>query len=522
MDKLLRMFEKANQEIKHKNVIGFYISVKELFDKLSCDCNLIELTEHKKEMLKEHLSIIEDFPDDIENYELNVSKAYLYLYNENKEKALYYLNIAIDLNQQDDFSYILRSKIEDNENAIRDLTKAIEINPSSSNYYLLAIANSESDIPLLNNEKLEFNWLITQKTISFLSKAIELNPMFIHAYSERGSNYVKINQYNEAIIDYKKCIELGDESYYYYLSIYKNLIEVGKFKESLTYALKTLELMPDLNFIQKDLGNIYYNLSDYQEAIYHYEEFLLLEPNNEKVKNSIEVCRKNRFYEEKKLAAITAFEKCDYHSCISIFNEIIDSKYNYDMEFSIFESIYYQFDLKKIYLLAILSREGINIQNTETNQIYLELNNLKESGKRKLEEGLELSKDEKNIDKLISYQFFSKLGFGKYENKGINEIIKLNSHYILWCIINLKHFAVENDILVLPQFRNQPLLTLAIEYNLIKNIIIEKWVVEKDRRNYNNGSDYLDSEDYNNSFHSNFYNDDLDMDQQSPEFWDSI
>jgi len=52
-------------------------------------------------------------------------------------------------------------------------------------------------------------------------------------------------------------------------------------------------------------------------------------------------------------------------------------------------------------------------------------------------------------------------------------------HYILWCIVNLEHFALYVEDLWNPTLSSQPNYNLAIEYNLIKELFIEKWLQEK-------------------------------------------
>jgi len=43
----------------------------------------------------------------------------------------------------------------------------------------------------------------------------------------------------------------------------------------------------------------------------------------------------------------------------------------------------------------------------------------------------------------------------------------------------------------------------------------------EERKNSNHISHHYD-DSYDNGFNDEFYNDQLDMDQQSPEFWDSL
>lgn len=551
MEKLQQIFEKAHNEIKLKNVNGFYLTIKKLFDNLSCDCFLIDLRDQKKELLEEQLSLIENIPDDFENYELNVSKGYLYLLNRNEETAFKYLNQAIELNKNDYLPYVLRSNLTSriNSNYLSDAIRAEHLNPSSRNNFLLAQAISRDNIfipekhSIYINDLPRFDWLTAQNSIKYLNTAIELNQNFVHAFYERGKIYWGLKDYKNAIIDFKYCIHLESLDYGYYNVITECLVEQARsldnftkgmlqqeiYKDALFYALEGFKQSPTLLFNHKIIGDIYSEMFDYLKAIYHYEKYLEKYPGNEEVKISLDECKNLSLEKEKRETAKKAYEQCDYYTFISIIEEKIDIKL-IDNELSIlynFNDWYlFNFDIN-MYLLALILKDGKNIQIDETNPIFIELNKLKESSELKLDEGLKLSNDEENIGKLIAYQINFKFGFGKYENQTINEIIKLNPHYILWCIVNLKHFAINDCILASPEFRNQPLLIAAIENNLIKNMIIEKWQFEKDDDEYyDNDDEYYSYKNHEytdpSEARGSFYNDELDMDQQSPEFWDNI
>ena len=85
-----------------------------------------------------------------------------------------------------------------------------------------------------------------EKAIKDFDKAIELNPNYISAYNSRGVAYENLKDYNRAINDYNKAIELNPN----YISAYNNR------------------------------AIIYSNLGKYEEAINDYNDALKLDPNN--------------------------------------------------------------------------------------------------------------------------------------------------------------------------------------------------------------------------------------------------
>jgi hypothetical protein len=54
-----------------------------------------------------------------------------------------------------------------------------------------------------------------------------------------------------------------------------------------------------------------------------------------------------------------------------------------------------------------------------------------------------------------------------------------DANYILWCIVNLEHFSVENLILTNPVFKHYALFYEAVEHNLIKVLFIKEWQLDE-------------------------------------------
>ena len=66
---------------------------------------------------------------------------------------------------------------------------------------------------LINYKKVDY-----EAAVRDFSKAIELNPEYATAYNNRGFAYMKLSKYNEAIIDFDKAIELNSK----YATAYSN------------------------------------------------------------------------------------------------------------------------------------------------------------------------------------------------------------------------------------------------------------------------------------------------------------
>jgi len=173
-----------------------------------------------------------------------------YLYNnlaisfENLEqynKALEYYTKEINISPDAPPGYRNRAalyaeKLDDYEKAEADYTKAIELEPENDkNYY--------------SRGKFYSDYLEDyDKAIKDLSKAIELNPEDPYNYFYRGLAYYDNQQYNNAITDYLKVIEINNEivsEQHINLNIAINYREIGDYNKALSYYNKEIELKED-------------------------------------------------------------------------------------------------------------------------------------------------------------------------------------------------------------------------------------------------------------------------------------
>lgn len=98
------------------------------------------------------------------------------------------------------------------------------------------------------------------------SKAIELKPDYADAYLERGDAYRMKGNYDKAIADFNKAIELEPDYKPNYLNIYllrsKAYFMKGNYDKAITDCNKAIELEPNRVATYRTLGLIYRTLSD--------------------------------------------------------------------------------------------------------------------------------------------------------------------------------------------------------------------------------------------------------------------
>jgi tetratricopeptide (TPR) repeat protein len=237
------------------------------------------------------------------------------------EDAIYHLNFAIEFNHDNAQCWSLRGslyfELKEYQKVIYDCTKAIEINSNNTedwynrgdSYYVLknyrkAIDDYIKAINLNSNNDLYWNDLTSfnhhnencnsvywnrrgnayynlkqyQEAVEDYSKAIELSPNNATYWSNRGDAYSKLNEYHKAIEDFSKAIQINyhsDKSTY--------LEEIG---ETFYHDPYSGSEKYNQSCYHNSRGNIYSQLNEYQKAIDDFNEAIELYPTNAKCWNN--------------------------------------------------------------------------------------------------------------------------------------------------------------------------------------------------------------------------------------------
>ncbi len=132
--------------------------------------------------------------------------------------------------------------------------------------------------------------------------------------------------------------------------------------------------------------------------------------------------------------------------------------------------------------------------------------------------------------------------FGKHAGETLEKVAKTDVRYILWCVRKIDKFLIEKDLFISYGIK-YPHFIEGYDPNIKKKGFIDfnkfvaseellcvlegRWnaylnsYVFKSKTEHQDYDGYDDCDNY--SVDNNpFYNDNLDMDQQDPEFWDSF
>jgi len=126
--------------------------------------------------------------------------------------------------------------------------------------------------------------------------------------------------------------------------------------------------------------------------------------------------------------------------------------------------------------------------------------------------------------------------FGKYEGNTLNQVAQIDAPYLLWCVQKIEKFLISEEDLIVFSNKYEKIFTTfcsptneeferSTNYYTVTNddvnLLKKKWQDYEDYIEMMDNVDYDYYQDYSVG-NNPYYNDNLDMDQQDPEFWDSF
>lgn len=188
---------------------------------------------------------------------------------------------------------------EEVEDLVKDMIYEInklELNDSE-------LSNSENDLTkviLKSDEEDALKHLVIgiskygtenyEEAIEDYKKSIELNPYNARTYLEIGNARLKLNDYKGAILDYSKSIELDSNhaDTYHNRSIAKS--KLADYQGVIDDCTKTIEIDNNYTSAYFNRGTAYANLQEFMEAIVDMNSVIKLDPNNSNAFKNRGIC----------------------------------------------------------------------------------------------------------------------------------------------------------------------------------------------------------------------------------------
>ena len=185
------------------------------------------------------------------------------------DSALFYVNKAIELDENNTIGYTLRGEIKEEKGeifgAMIDYEKTIKLEPDNPEHYIKRAtfnfyqgydALTEKDLTkaielapendTVINTRVRFysslgKW---EKALKDVNKCIEINPNNSEYFSTRGAIYVQLNNTEKGMADLNKAIELDPENYYAYSNkadLHYTLENMDKYCECAKQAIDIID-----------------------------------------------------------------------------------------------------------------------------------------------------------------------------------------------------------------------------------------------------------------------------------------
>lgn len=169
----------------------------------------------------------------------------------------------------------------DNNKELGDLNRQIEEDPENIELYIsrviLSVANKDYE-----------------SAIEDCKRIIEISPNFEQGYCGLGESYKLAGQYEKSIEAFSKAIELQSENIYYY-GARGNLKYIMKnFSDAIEDYSKAIDLDADFSqdgVLFSNRAASYYEIKDYESALNDYKKSFELDPCNKEVFYNLERCR---------------------------------------------------------------------------------------------------------------------------------------------------------------------------------------------------------------------------------------
>lgn len=191
--------------------------------------------------------------------------------------AVFFLSLIVCLTTSgwaedtDDFmTGVAACRRGDYEDAIKLLTKAIKSDEYSGNK--LAAIHIYRGFSWEGQGKLN-------KAIDDYSKAIELNPKDITAYTLRGIAWGKKGEYDKAIADYTKALEITPKFAKAYNNRGYTWAQKGNMNEAIADYTKAIEIDPNYATAYTNRGLAWTDKGNYDKAIADFNKALEIDPS---------------------------------------------------------------------------------------------------------------------------------------------------------------------------------------------------------------------------------------------------
>ena len=163
---------------------------------------------------------------------------------------------------------------ESSEKTLDESRISIEIDPRAASEHAKGLA-CQNELGLINHPEERQEKI--KKTLDHFSKAIKIQPDYVHALNARGGTYVFMEKYDDALKNFTKALSLDPDYFVAYFNRGTTYKILGRNKEAIEDYSNVIKMRPDIPKPYLSRGEVFLKTGNYTQAIKDYTQVIELE-----------------------------------------------------------------------------------------------------------------------------------------------------------------------------------------------------------------------------------------------------
>lgn len=205
----------------------------------------------------------------------------------------------------------------------KQLYRLGKLDESEKVYKIIADDTKKTARPWVGIAKIQIKRKQYDEALASLKEAEGRNPNFVHLFSTRGDIYMATGKIEDAIVAFKKAIELSPLNPLRYEEAAKPMFGMKRYQEGVD--LLNMALKNELNFpsLHHYLSEGFYALKDYKQAVRHIRTALSENPDNVVYLNQLGISLKELKEFEEAMKVYNQIIKLDNDNRAAYYNKAV-------------------------------------------------------------------------------------------------------------------------------------------------------------------------------------------------------
>ena len=198
-----------------------------------------------------------------------------------------------------------------------------DLEEASRVYMTISAHSDRSARPLVGQARILILKDKQEDAIRFLTKAIQRNENYVHAFALRGEMYTLAKEFDKALDDFKKAVNLSPLNVTRYEKVSEFLIQQNRIQECLQILNIGIYAGIKHPYVIERTGYCYFMEKEYPKALRYLKEAVRMDPENISFLNSLAICYRDSKDMEKAIQTYNTILKKQPENHLVLFNKAI-------------------------------------------------------------------------------------------------------------------------------------------------------------------------------------------------------